>query len=156
MRSFWERKIVRPIINLLKQGMTPEKIALGLALGIVLGIFPVIGMTTLLCTVAAFLFRVNLPAIQVANYLAAPLQLGLLLPFYRAGEWLFHAPHLPLSVKEISALVEKDMLGAMALLWDTTLHAAAAWALIAPVLVLLLYHLFKPALHRLTLRSAPA
>jgi uncharacterized protein (DUF2062 family) len=85
LRSFWERKIVRPIIGLLKQGITPHKIALGLALGIVLGIFPVIGMTTLLCTVAAFLFRVNLPAIQVANYLVAPLQLALLLPFYRAG-----------------------------------------------------------------------
>lgn len=156
MRSFWERKIVRPIINLLKQGMTPEKIAVGLALGIVLGIFPIIGMTTLLCTIAAFLFRVNLPAIQVANYLAAPLQLALLLPFYRAGEWLFHAPRLPLSVKEIAALVEKDMFGAMAFLWDTTLHAVVAWTLVAPVLVFLLYHLFKPALHKLTLRSAPA
>jgi uncharacterized protein (DUF2062 family) len=156
LRSFWERKIVRPIIKLLKQGMTPEKIALGLALGIVLGIFPIIGMTTLLCTVAAFLFRVNLPAIQVANYLVAPLQLALLLPFYRAGEWLFHAPRLPLSVKEIAALVEKDMFGAMAFLWDTTLHAVVAWTLVAPVLVLLLYHLFKPALHKLTLRSAPA
>jgi uncharacterized protein (DUF2062 family) len=156
LRSFWERKIVRPIINLLKQGMTPEKIALGLALGIVLGIFPVIGMTTLLCTVAAFLFRVNLPAIQVANYLAAPLQVAFLLPFYRAGEWLFHAPPLPLSVKEIAALVEKDMIGAMTFLWDTTLHAVVAWTLVAPVLVFLLYHLFKPALHKLALRSAPA
>jgi uncharacterized protein (DUF2062 family) len=156
LRSFWERKIVWPIIGLLKQGMTPEKIALGLALGIVLGIFPVIGMTTLLCTFAALLFRVNLPAIQVANYLAAPLQLALLLPFYRAGEWLFHAPRLPLSVKEIAALIEKDMFGAMTFLWDTTLHAVVAWTLIAPVLVLLFYHLFKPALHRLTLRSAPA
>lgn len=143
-------------MGLLKQGMTPEKIALGLALGIVLGIFPVIGMTTLLCTVAALLFRVNLPAIQVANYLVAPLQVALLLPFYRAGEWLFHAPRLPLSVKEISALVEKDMLGAMAFLWDTTLHAVAVWTLIAPALVFLLYHLFKPALHKLALRSAPA
>jgi uncharacterized protein (DUF2062 family) len=156
LRSFWERKIVRPIIGLLKQGITPHKIALGLALGIVLGIFPVIGMTTLLCTGAAFLFRVNLPAIQVANYLVAPLQLALLLPFYRAGEWLFHAPHLPLSVKEISALVEKDMFGAMTFLWDTTLHAAAAWTLVAPLLVLLLYHLLKPALHKLTFRSVPA
>jgi hypothetical protein len=80
----------------------------------------------------------------------------LLLPFYRAGEWLFHAPRLPLSVKEIAALIEKDMFGAMTFLWDTTLHAVVAWTLIAPVLVLLFYHLFKPALHRLTLRSAPA
>ena len=70
-----------PIVMLLKQGTAPEKIALSLSMGFVLGIFPVIGSTTLLCAAAAFMFKLNLPAIQLVNYFVYPLQLGLLLPF---------------------------------------------------------------------------
>lgn len=156
MNSLWERRIVRPVVGLLKQGITPEKIAFCLALGIVLGAFPVLGSTTLLCALAAFAFRLNLPAIQLVNYLVYPIQLALLLPFYRAGEWLFNAPPFPLSLKEILALIEKDIFEAVILLWDSTLYAVAAWTIIAPAVVILLYYLFKPALHRLSFKSVPA
>ena len=61
-----------PILELLRQGVTPEKIALSLAFGLGLGIFPVLGVSTILCTVAAIVLRLNLPAIQLVNYLAAP------------------------------------------------------------------------------------
>ena len=111
---------------LLKQGITPEKIALSLTLGIVLGIIPVLGSTTLLCTLAALLFRLNLPAIQIVNFVIYPIQLAFLLPFYRAGEWLFNAEHLPISVQEIVAMIDKDVWGAILFLWDTTVHAIGA------------------------------
>jgi hypothetical protein len=52
-RGFFHRRVVAPIVALLTQGITPEKIALSLAFGIVLGIFPVLGSTTVLCAVAA-------------------------------------------------------------------------------------------------------
>jgi uncharacterized protein (DUF2062 family) len=55
-RGFFHRRIVAPILALLTQGITPEKIALSLALGIVLGVFPVLGSTTVLCAAAALLF----------------------------------------------------------------------------------------------------
>lgn len=156
MNSLWKRRIVQPIVGLLKQGMTPEKIAFCLALGIVLGIFPVLGSTTLLCALAAFLFRLNLPAIQIVNYLVYPIQLALLLPFYRAGEWLFNAPRFPLSLEEILALIEKDIFEAVALLWNSTMYAVAAWTIIAPAVVILLYYLFRPALHKLRFKSVHA
>src|SRR6185312_970638 len=69
------RKLIEPIIELLRQGVTPDKIALSLAFGLGLGIFPVLGVSTVLCTVAAIAFRLNLPAIQLVNYLASPVQL---------------------------------------------------------------------------------
>ena len=62
--SFSYRRLVRPILRLLRQGVTPEKIALSLALGAVLGVFPVLGSTTALCTLAAITLRLNLPAIS--------------------------------------------------------------------------------------------
>src|SRR5258706_253132 len=86
--SFWQRRVVIPILNQLKQGITPEKIALTIALGALLSVFPILGATTLLCSLAAFALRLNQPIIQVINYLAYPLQIALLIPFYRAGERL--------------------------------------------------------------------
>ena len=52
-RSFWRRRVVEPIAGQLKQGITPEKIALTIALGMALGIFPILGSTMLLCALAA-------------------------------------------------------------------------------------------------------
>jgi hypothetical protein len=39
MHSLWERKIAKPLVDLLALGMTPEQIALSVALGVVLGLF---------------------------------------------------------------------------------------------------------------------
>ena len=50
---------LKPFIQLLRQGVSPEKIALTIALGIILGITPVLGSTMLLCTLAAIVFRLN-------------------------------------------------------------------------------------------------
>ncbi|MEQ1352439.1 MAG: hypothetical protein ABLT11_00385 [Candidatus Acidiferrum sp.] len=41
--GFFHRKIVRPVVDLLRQGITPEKIALSIACGLILGIFPALG-----------------------------------------------------------------------------------------------------------------
>jgi uncharacterized protein (DUF2062 family) len=66
-------------------GMSPETIALILSVGLVLGVFPIFGLPTLLCAVAAFALRLNAPAIQLVNQLASPLQLALLIPLARIG-----------------------------------------------------------------------
>jgi len=69
----------------LLQGITPRRLAFTLALGFVLGFIPVIGVPTGLCVLAAMAFRLNQPAIQLANYAAMPFQLALIVPFVRLG-----------------------------------------------------------------------
>ena len=66
-------------------GLPPDTVALILALGLVLGVFPVYGIPTLLCALAAVTLRLNLPAIQLVNQLSSPLQLALLIPLGRTG-----------------------------------------------------------------------
>jgi uncharacterized protein (DUF2062 family) len=151
--SFFRRRIARPIVELLRQGVTPEKMALSLALGVTLGVFPVLGTTTALCALVAFLWRLNLPAIQIVNYFVYPLQIALLVPFFRAGEKLFGAPHLPLSVSQILAAVHASFWGATRFLWTTIWHAAVAWCLIAPVLVVLAYTILVVLLRRIARRQ---
>ena len=97
-QSVWTRRVVTPLVNQLRQGITPEKISMTIALGLVLGVFPILGATTILCGLAAVRLGLNQPIIQLVNYVAYPLQLLALIPFYRAGETLFRQPHLPLSI----------------------------------------------------------
>lgn len=69
----------------LLQGISPERLAITLALGFVLGFIPVVGLPTALCAVLAVALRLNLPAIQAANYVAMPFQIALIVPFVRMG-----------------------------------------------------------------------
>jgi len=151
--GFFYRKLVRPVIDLLKQGVTPEKMALSLALGAALGVFPALGWTTGLCAIIALVFRLNLPAIQIVNYFMYPAQIALLIPFFRLGEKLFRAQHLPLSVQQIYAMIHANMWNAIRLLWTTTWHAIVAWGLIAPFFVALVYAILTPVLRRVLRRQ---
>lgn len=148
-------RLVDPVLALLKRGISPSKLALSLVLGFVLGVFPVVGSTSVLCGVAAFALRLNLPAIQLVNYLVYPLQLLLFIPFMRLGEWLLGVGQLPLSVAEIATLVEAQGFAAFDQLWRAAMHAIVAWFMIAPMLGALLYVILRLMFCRLAgLKSA--
>ena len=154
-RGFIHRRFVAPIVALLTHGITPEKIALSLAFGIVLGIFPVLGSTTVLCAVAALIFQLNLPAIQLVNYLIYPLQLFLLVPFIRMGEKLFRAAPLQFSLAQILAMVRADLPHAISTLWLAEVHAMSAWLLIGSPALFLIYFLLSRTLRRVAASSGP-
>lgn len=144
----------RKLRELLTGGGTPEAIALGLAAGFVLGVFPALGWTTLLCTGAAWALRLNLPAIQLVNYVAYPLQLALLIPFIRWGEWLFGVPPMAVSLESIVAMIRTGAAQAIAVLWWSTMRAIAVWMMVAQIAGLAIYHAALPLLRRMTERSA--
>ena len=156
LQGIWRKKIIQPIITLLKQGITYQKIALSIAFGISLGIFPLVGTSTLLCTLAAMIFRLNLPAVQLVNYLVYPLQLLLLIPFLRAGAMLFGDGRVPFTLNTIVAKFESDWLGTLGLLWESIFYAVIVWLLVGPPLTWLVHRLLLPVLRRLFLQIAPA
>src|ERR1041385_1427920 len=148
MASFVRRKLIEPLLDLLRQGVTPEKIALSLAFGLGVGIFPVLGVSTILCTLIAIVLRLNLPAIQLVNYLAAPIQLALIIPFVRVGEHVLNIAPQPLSISEGFKLLATGIVNAVTVLWDAIVHAALGWIVIGPFLIYALYRIFKPVLVR--------
>ena len=152
-QSFFYRKLVLPIIDLLRQGITPEKIALSLAFGIGLGVFPVLGSTTILCALAAVLFRLNLPSIQLVNYFVYPLQLGLLIPFFRFGELLFRSPHVSLSLAIIFESIKRSAWQTTKTYWTVGWHAMVAWCLVGPAAIWILYLVLAPIMRRLASAS---
>lgn len=156
--SFWRRGIVDPVLAQLRQGVTPPQIALTLALGAVLGIFPILGACTLLCAIAGVALRLNQPLIQLVNYLVYPLQVLLLIPFYRAGERLFGADPVP--IVDVAALIARFGESPWQFLLDygrVGLYGIAVWLLVAPPLAALLYVALRPAVARLAgARRRPA
>ncbi len=154
MRAFLRRKLVDPLARQLRQGVSPARLALALALGLVLGTFPVLGATTVLCAVAGVALRLNQPAIQVANYAAYPLQLALFVPLFRAGAWLFGAPPLTFTVADARAALARDASGTIATYAGANLRAVVVWAIGAPLVALALRYALRPLIARL--HPAPA
>lgn len=154
-RSAWRRRLVAPLLAQLRQGITPEQIALTLALAATLGVFPILGATTVLCALAAAWLRLNQPLMQLANYVVYPLQLALLLPFCRAGEALFGQPHLPvLDVHDLLARFEADPRRFLVDYGMTALYGVVVWTLLAPFAAALLYFMLRPLLLRLARNRA--
>jgi len=154
VRAFLRRRLVDPLKAQLAQGVTPGRLALAVALGFVLGAVPVLGISTFLCLGVAAALKLNQPAIQVANYAAYPVQLALLIPFFQAGAWLFGRPPVTFTVKQLKAELHADRWGTITHYAGANLRAVAAWALVAPVVALLVFVVLRKVLTRTGVRPA--
>ncbi len=153
-QSFWSRRIVSPILAQMKQGITADKIAVTIALGFAISIFPILGATTILCALAAIVFRLNQPIIQLINYLAYPAQIALLIPFYRAGETLFRHPHISLSIPLLLARFKASFVQFLRDFGLIAVQGVVVWLLFAPVLITVLFYVVRPGLRVLEKRIA--
>ncbi len=150
LKKFWRERVVGLIGAQLTQGVTPQKIALTIALGINLAMFPILGSTTLLCAAVAFWLKLNQPIIQLVNWLAYPLQFAMLLPFIRIGEWLTRAPQVSFSIPQMLRKFH-DAPGIFLREYGMTgVHGIIAWLLIAPILTVLTYFTLLPPLKKLS------
>ena len=142
--KFWRERVVAPIVAQLIQGVTPQKMALTIALGFSLGVIPILGITTALCAIAAVRLRLNQPVIQLVNWLVYPLQLAWLLIFVRLGEWMMHAPHMPLSLPELIQKIHESPGKFLQEFGMTALHGLVAWLFIAPFLTAITFSVLLP------------
>jgi uncharacterized protein (DUF2062 family) len=130
----------------LRQGISPRRLALTLALGFAIGCIPVVGIPTLLCAALALALKLNLPAIQAANYVVMPLQLVLIVPFVRLGGRLFAVgssrPLLAGNAMHTSSFLLFSRMGGMAI------QALLAWLVIAVPAVALMTAMLTVVLRR--------
>jgi uncharacterized protein (DUF2062 family) len=150
LSQFWRERVLAVILAQFRQGITPEKIALTIALGLNLGIFPILGATTTLCLIAGLSLRLNQPVIQLVNWLASPLQLSLILVFVRIGESILRAPHISFSIPELFRKFHASPMNFFREFGLTGLHGILAWLIIAPFLTALLYFSLLPVLKKLS------
>jgi len=143
---------VLPILALLRMGATPRSLAWSIAAGMLIGINPVVGSTTLLSLAVTFRFRLNVVATQIANHAMFPLELVLLIPFIRLGSRVFHTAAMPLAPGALLQAARSAPLALTHNLWMWVWHAFVLWAAMAVVAVPLLAMALTELLERLQVR----
>ncbi len=141
-RGIFKRYVSSPIISLLKQGLTPQILALSMTSGIIIGIIPLLGTTTAICTMVAIVFRMNLLVTQIGNWLVYPIQILLVVPFIILGEYLFGSPST-LDPSHIVTLLRTDLFTTLRLFSKMILHATIAWMVCAPFAFAAIYIVLK-------------
>lgn len=147
----WTRKtIVGPLLRLLRNGATPERLAWSLAAGVMIGVNPLFGSSTVVMILLAWMLRLNQPASQIGVHTVYPLQILLFLPFVHAGSRAFGTEDLPMGRREIFALLRSHPLTLIRSLWTWEWHALIIWlgfaALFTPPLALLLARILRHTL----------
>jgi hypothetical protein len=133
-------------------GATPRSLAWSIAEGMLIGINPVIGSTTLLSLAVTFRFRLNLVATQIANHVMFPLELALLIPFIRLGSRVFHTAAMPLAPRLFVQEARSVPLTLTYNLWMWVWHAFVLWAAMAVVAAPLLAKALTALLERVQAR----
>ena len=145
-KSWWRRRLVAPVVAQLMVGISPERIAWAISLGVVLGVFPVMGTTTLVCLVAGSMLRLNQPVLHVFSNLVYPLHRLLILVFIRLGEHLYGAPRMSFSIPQLLGKFNDDPLQFARDFGISAWHGVSAWLLVAPVAAVLVKFAVTPVL----------
>jgi len=139
LKGFINRRVVQPIQQVVASGITPSNLAAALVVGLVGGLFPVPGVTTVVVFALVFVLRVNMIAAQVVNLLATPLQVALMIPQMRLGQTLF----------AFFGFSDAPPEGILGLLFGSVGRAIVAWMLLAVPVGLVLFLIVTPILARL-------
>ena len=149
MLRFVQRRVVKPVMDLLRMGATPERLAWSIAAGVLIGINPVLGSTTVLALAVASAFRLNYVASQVGNHLVYPLELLLFPVWIALGSRLFGTVGLKLGRHELMLEVKHHPWQTTKALWTWEWHALVVWVFAAAILMPLLAMVLKPVLRKM-------
>lgn len=153
--SFWQRRVRDPIVALFTLGITPDRVALTLAVGTGCSMFPFLGFTSLLNLGVGLWLRLNQPILQTLNQLLGPVHLVMIVVYVRLGESLWRMQDDRFTVAEMLRIFREASLGEFLHHFGWAgVHAFTAWALTTPFLVAGLYLGLRPALRRLASKVA--
>jgi uncharacterized protein (DUF2062 family) len=136
------KKIKNVLIDQLKVGVSTEKLTQALLAGIIIGISPLIGLTTFLAIFVGYLFKLNQVVLQTANYAMYPIQI-LMIPIYiKSVGYFFKVNDFPLRPD----LIWEKFKSGPALYFKTfgpiILYSILIWIIVSIFLYLILRPLF--------------
>jgi len=137
--------------NQLRQGLTVRQASLAVAIGLLGGIFPILGCSSVATIGLAASLRLNQPIALAFNFIAFPVKVLMIVPFLRFGEWLFRAEPLPF---DIVAFTAEWMAAPMATTQSFAMsfvHVLGGWVVAAPFLLGLVYLLALPPIRRVAM-----
>ncbi|MBB6461353.1 DUF2062 domain-containing protein [Flammeovirga kamogawensis] len=145
VKHTFTHRVIVPIRNLLREGLTPNKLAWSFAIGLLIGSSPLLGFCTWLCILAAFVFKLNQLAIQVANYVVYPLQIIVIVPYIKLGASWFGNNAEGITMDQLQASIDQGLLSGLKEIGILMLQGGAAWLLVSILIILPLKYVLKIA-----------
>ena len=139
-------------MGLLRHGADPVKLSWSLALGVVIGVNPLLGSTTVVVLALAAVFRLNLVASQVGNHAMYPVQLLMFPVFIKLGSVVFSTEKLPLEGKALWDAAKHHPWLTTRLLWSWEWHALVVWVVVAALALPVIALGIRPVLERMARR----
>lgn len=93
--------LINKIIALSKQGLTPKELTQSIIISITMSLVPILGISTFALTTLSLRSKLNLPLMIAFSYLMWPIQILLIIPFIRVGEFIFSVHPKNHSLEEI-------------------------------------------------------
>jgi uncharacterized protein (DUF2062 family) len=150
VERFRGRRFRTFIVNQLTQGVSVREITLTLAWGVTLGLFPLFGVTSLLCFAVGYACRLNHVILQSTNWTVAWVHPLLLLLFVRIGERLFGAESMPFVPTELIVEFNASPAAFMRRFAVTLLYGVFGWSLLAPIVFGVTYAGMYPILRKVS------
>lgn len=148
------KKKLNELKSILKQGLEPNQIAWCISLGLVCGVFPVMGTTTILVALIALIFRLNIVLIQLIHWLVSPLQLFMLIPFFQLGQTWFGGEGAGIDMELIKSTWNKGWMDAIFLFINLHKQAVFVWIIFAIPSVLFVFIVSKLSLKLIGRRNS--
>lgn len=148
IKNILRKRLLHPLVEFLKQGISTWKLALTLSLGLTLGVIPLIGVNTIILLVIALVFRLNVIAIQLVNFFVYPLQILLYIPFMRLGQLFFNGHDLPFTSREFMRMLKSDWLGTLIEVWQINLLGILVWFIVSIPAGIGIYYFSLPIFKR--------
>ena len=137
-----KNKVLIPFRLVPAEGLTPEKIAFSITIGVISGIFPVFGATTILSLLLTLLFRQNLFVVQSVQWIMALFQVLLIVPFMQFGAFLLNQQSLHISIEHIKLAFQPSMVAGLKALGVLHLYGILSWSIVVLPLGIVSYLLF--------------
>ena len=125
---------VNKIRDALKEGLTPEEVALSLSAGLACGIFPLCGTQWAVGIGLQFIFKAlienggSFAIIQAINMILTPVEIMLIPFFVRSGETLLGVEE-PFNVSQLISDLQSAPFSTLSTAFIPLLHAVLAWSL---------------------------
>lgn len=141
-RSFRNQYLV-PFRLVPEGGIPPDKMAFSITLGVLTGVFPVLGATTAISLLFTMLFRQNLLVVQSVQWIMAMLQIILIVPFMQLGAFILKARSVDISLHQINISFQHGFFTGIKSIGVLHLYAIFTWTLISIPAAFILYYIFR-------------
>ena len=132
-------KVKAKTTALFKQGLSPKELSQSLIVSGLISTIPILGVSTFMITTVSLKRKLNLPVMISLSYLMWPIQILLIIPFIRVGEFIFSVPRNHHTAEEIISSFQNSFFQTLSQLSFELLCGLGGWFLTAVPLAVGIY-----------------